>query len=105
MVRFDVVQVDLDPTVGSEVRKSRPALIISPDEMNSSLRTVLVAPMTSQGFSAPTRVPCRFRGKQGFILLDQLRAVDRQRIRRSLGKIDSATGQAVLSVLREMFEV
>ncbi len=103
MVRLDVVTVDFDPTIGSEIKKIRPALIVSPDEMNSSLRTVLVAPMTRAGFSAPTRVPCHFRGKDGFILLDQLRAVDRSRIRRVLGKINPATGAAVLSVLREMF--
>jgi mRNA interferase MazF len=95
----------LDPTVGSEIKKSRPALVVSPDEMNSSLRTVIVAPMTGHGFSAPTRIPCRFQGKNGFVVLDQLRAVDRQRIRRVLGKIDSATGHAVLSVLREMFDL
>ena len=104
MVRFEVIEVDFDPSIDVEIRKRRPALILSPDEMNRTLETVIVAPMTTHGFAADTRIPCHFRGKSGFIILDQMGSISHRRIRRSLGKIDPATGAAVLSVLREMFE-
>jgi mRNA interferase MazF len=101
--RFEVYLVRLDPTIGTEMRKTRPALIISPDELNQHFRTVIVSPMTSKGLLYPTRVRCRFRGKQGQIALDQIRAVDRGRLVRKLGQIDTRTSNAVLDVLQEMF--
>lgn len=93
----------LDPTQGSEMRKTRPCLVISPDEMNRHLRTVLVAPMTTVQRPYPTRVSLTFHGKRGQVALDQIRAVDRQRLARKVGKISSATAQAVSTVLVEMF--
>ncbi|HYG80397.1 MAG TPA: type II toxin-antitoxin system PemK/MazF family toxin [Pyrinomonadaceae bacterium] len=101
--RFEVYLVNLDPTVGSEIRKTRPCLIISPDEMNRFIRTVIVAPMTSKGTTYPTRVSCRFQGKDGQVVLDQVRTVDKARLVRKLGKIDKQTQANVLSVLGEMF--
>jgi mRNA interferase MazF len=101
--RFDVFLVNLDPTVGHEIRKMRPCLVISPDEMNHHIRTVIVAPMTTRGRSYPTRVPCRFKGKSGQVVLDQLRTVDAVRLTRKLGRISQRTGSEVLAVLQEMF--
>jgi mRNA interferase MazF len=95
--------VSLDPTQGSEIRKTRPCLVISPDEMNRHLRTVLIAPMTTVERPYPTRVSLTFRGKHGQVALDQIRAVDHQRLVRKIGKISSATAQAVCRVLVEMF--
>jgi mRNA interferase MazF len=102
--RFDVCVVKLDPTVGSEMRKTRPCLVVSPDEMNYNIRTVIVAPMTTKGRLYPTRVPCRFKGKRGLIVLDQIRTVDQSRLTRKLGRIDAKTAATVLDLLREMFE-
>src|SRR5258707_10220184 len=90
--RFDVYLINLDPTVGSEIRKTRPCLVVSPDEMNHHIRTVIVAPMTTKGRSYPTRVRCRFGGKTGQVVLDQMRAVDTARLVRRLGRIDQRTG-------------
>jgi mRNA interferase MazF len=101
--RFDVHLVNLDPTIGSEIQKTRPCLIISPDEMNRFIRTVIVAPMTTKGTSYPTRVACKFQGKRGQVVLDQIRTVDKARLVRRLGKIDMQTQAEVLSVLGEMF--
>ena len=101
--RFDVWLVTLDPTIGSEIRKTRPALVVSPDEMNAHIATVIIAPMTTKGRDYPTRVPCSFQGKSGQIVLDQLRTVDKARLAKRLGKIEIATGDAVLDVLAEMF--
>ena len=101
--RFDVYLVSLDPTIGSEIQKTRPCLVISPDEMNRNIATVVVAPMTTQGRPYPTRVPCRFQGKDGQIVLDQLRTVDKARLLRRLGRISTPTQKAVLAVLAEMF--
>jgi mRNA interferase MazF len=101
--RFDVHEVDLDPAIGSEIRKRRPCLVISPDEMNAHLRTVIVAPMTSHGRAYPTRVSCRFAGIDGWIVLDQVRTVDRTRLVRRLGRIDEAAGAAVSAVLTAMY--
>ena len=101
--RFDIYLINLDPTIGSEIKKVRPCLVISPDEMNSHIRTVIVAPMTTQGQPYPTRVPCRFAGKQGQVALDQLRAVDRSRLVKRIGKLPSATQEKVLTTLGEMF--
>ena len=101
--RFEVYLINLDPTVGSEIQKTRPCLVVSPDEINHNVRTVIVAPLTTKGQSYPTRVPCRFKGKDGQVVLDQLRTVDRSRLIRKLGKIDGKTAAAVLDVLQEMF--
>ena len=101
--RFDVYLINLDPTIGSEIQKTRPCLVISPDEMNRFIRTVIVAPMTSKGATYPTRVACKFQGKQGQVVLDQIRTVDKTRFVRRLGKIDKRTQTEVLSVLGEMF--
>jgi len=101
--RFDVFLVNLDPTVGSEIKKTRPCLIVSPDEMNRTIRTVIIAPMTSQGKAYPTRIPCLFQGKEGLILLDQLRTVDKQRLVRKIGKLDDATSRLVGNGLVELF--
>jgi mRNA interferase MazF len=101
--RFEVYLINLDPTVGSEIKKTRPCLVVSPDEINHNIRTVIVAPMTTKGQSYPTRVPCRFKGKDGQVVLDQIRTVDQSRLIRKLGRIDSKTAAAVLDVLQEMF--
>jgi len=101
--RFDVCLVNLDPTVGSEIRKARPCLVISPDEMNRHIATVIVAPMTTKAKSYPSRVMCTFKGKDGQVVLDQIRTVDKARLIQRLGKIDKSTQEAVLSVLAEMF--
>src|SRR5690242_9813583 len=94
--RFDVHLVRLDPTVGTEIRKTRPCLVISPDEMNRHLRTVIVVPMTTKGRGYPTRVACRFQGKSGEIALDQLRTIDRARLVRKMGRIGSGAQAEVL---------
>lgn len=102
--RFDVWLVTLDPTVGSEIRKTRPALVVSPDEMNAHIATVIIAPMTTKGRSYPTRVPCTFQGKSGNVVLDQLRTVDKARLVKRLGRLDAATSDAVLATLAKLFE-
>ncbi len=101
--RFEVYLVNLDPTIGSEIKKTRPCLIVSPDEMNHNVRTVIVAPMTTKGQGYPSRVECRFKGKNGQVVLDQIRTVDRARLIRKLGRLDSKTSARVLEVLQEMF--
>ena len=101
--RFEVHLVVLDPTIGREIRKNRPCLVISPDEMNHNIRTTIVAPMTTKGYAYPTRVPCRFGGKSGQVVLDQIRTVDQSRLVKKLGSIDARTAQRVLNVLQEMF--
>ena len=101
--RFDVFLISLDPTRGSEIRKTRPCLIISPDEMNDHISTVIVAPMTTKGRPYPTRVPCTFQGKRGQIVLDQIRTVDKTRLVRRLGTISDAAQTKVLDVLQELF--
>ena len=101
--RFDVFLVNLDPTVGSEIKKPRPCLIISPDEMNRHIATVIVAPMTTKGRPYPTRVACRFQGKEGQIVLDQIRTIDKSRLVRKLGRIHESTRTSVLTTLAEMF--
>ena len=102
--RFDIWVVSLDPAVGSEMQKPRPALVVSPDEMNSRLNTVLVAPLTKRGFGAPFRIPCQFAGVSGQVALDHLRSVDKRRLARQLGQLDQATAKTVLTTLRELFE-
>jgi mRNA interferase MazF len=101
--RGEVYLVQLDPTRGSENRKTRPCLIISPDELNDHLRTVIVAPMTTGGQAYPWRVQCRFRGRTGFVASDQLRTVDIERLARRLGRLSPNSVNAVLMVLEEMF--
>jgi len=101
--RFDVYLTNLDPTVGSEIQKTRPCLIISPDEMNRHIKTVIVAPMTSAGKEYPTRIACRFKGKDGLIVLDQIRTIDKTRLIKNLGDIDAETRLKVISVLQELF--
>jgi len=103
MRRFDVYLVALDPTLGSEIKKTRPCVIVSPDEMNRHIATVIVAPMTSKGRDYPTRAPCRFQGKRGQIVLDQLRTVDKVRLVRRLGRISPSAQTTILAVLAEMF--
>jgi len=100
--RFQVWLVQLDPTQGHEINKTRPCLIVSPDEM-ARLRTVIVAPMTSRGFDYPCRVRCRFRAKTGLILLDQIRAVDKARLVKYLGKVDKKVQSEICDTLHEMF--
>ena len=101
--RFEVYLVRLNPTEGREIRKTRPCLIISPDEMNRYIETVIIAPMTTRGRQYPTRIPVRFQRKNGQIVLDQIRTVDKTRLVKRLGKIDEAIAQKVLAVLNEMF--
>lgn len=101
--RFDVFLTSLDPTVGGEIRKTRPCVVISPDEMNEYLRTVLVAPMTTQGRAFFVRVPCVFQGTPGLVLLDQVRAVDKTRLVKRLGKLAPIQAASVMATLGEMF--
>ncbi len=101
--RFDVFLVNLDPTIGHEIKKSRPCLVISPDEMNKYISTVIVAPMTTKGRDYPTRIPCIFQGKKGQIVLDQIRTEDKARLAGHLGKIDTEAQVKVFSVLAELF--
>lgn len=95
--------VTLDPTIGSEIRKTRPCVVVSPDELNPHLRTVIIAPMTTVFRAYPTRVTLRFAAKQGQVALDQIRAIDRDRLVKRLGSLSSATLDRVASVLIEMF--
>ena len=103
MKRFDVYLVALNPTRGSEIRKTRPCVIISPDEMNDFIKTVIIAPMTTKGQSYPTRVECDFQGKKGQIILDQIRTVDKVRLINKLGVLKTSEQKEVLSTLAEMF--
>jgi mRNA interferase MazF len=95
----------LDPTVGSEIQKARPCLVISPNEMTQWLRTVIAAPLTSQGFPAPFRVPIKVQGKAGLVILDQLRALDKACLTQKLGKTSPAMMKQISTVLQEMFSV
>ena len=101
--RFDVYLIRLNPTEGREIRKTRPCLVISPDEMNRHIETVIVAPMTTRGRSYPTRVSLRFQRKPGQIVLDQIRTVDKIRLVKRLGTIDQPTAEKVLLLLAELF--
>jgi mRNA interferase MazF len=103
--RFDVHLVSLDPTVGREIQKTRPCLAISPDEMNRNISTVMIAPMTTKGRPYPTRVDCNFQGKEGQIVLDQIRTVDKTGLVKKLGQISISEQQAVLNTLAELFAV
>ena len=101
--RFDVVLVRLDPVEGSEIAKTRPCAVLSPDELAGVLRTVLVAPMTTAPREYPFRVPCHFRGREGFVAIDQIRAIDRSRIVRRLGTLPPGTRGSLLETLQEFF--
>ncbi len=101
--RGDVILVSLDPTRGSEIRKTRPCVVLSPNELNARLRTLIVAPMTTGGVAYPWRVECRFQQRDGFIAIDQLRAVDRDRVARRLGRLSPAPLASALAIAREMF--
>ena len=103
MKRGDIWLVNLDPTVGTEIKKSRPCVLVSPPELNAHLRTVMVAPMTSKGFAAPFRVPVTHAGTKGQIVLDQMRAVDKQRLVKKLGQVSAKTMGSVLKTLQELF--
>ncbi|MFM8202123.1 MAG: type II toxin-antitoxin system PemK/MazF family toxin [Dolichospermum sp.] len=101
--RFDVFLVNLDPTIGSEIKKTRPCLIISPNEINHYISTVIVAPMTTKGQPYPTRVTCQFQGKEGQIVLDQIRTIDKTQLVKLLGQITTEEQKAVLDILAEIF--
>jgi len=101
--RFDVYLVSLDPTKGREIKKTRPCLIISPNEMNRHISTVIVAPMTSKGNNYPTRIPCQFQGVKGQVVLDQIRTIDKSRMVKKLGSLSQVTQSKVLDTLEEMF--
>jgi len=101
--RFEVYLVNLDPTVGSEIQKMRPCLVISPNEMNDHIATVIIAPMTTRGRDYPSRVNCQFQEKDGQVVLDRIRTVDKLRLVKKLGMIDKSTQRDVLAVLAEIF--
>lgn len=101
--RFSVYLVNLDPTVGSEIRTSRPCVVISPDELNRHVRTVIVAPLTSADRPYPSRIACQFQGRTGHVVLDQLRTVDKQRLRQRLGVLSTEVAQEVLAGLARLF--
>lgn len=101
--RFDVFLVNLDPSVGSEIQKTRPCVVISPDEMNRYIATFIIAPMTTKGKVYPTRVICQFQGKSGQIVLDQVRTIDKTRLIKKLGQISQDEQRLVLDTLAEMF--
>lgn len=101
--RFEVFLVNLDPTIGHEIQKTRPCVVVSPNEMNRNIATVIIAPMTTKGRTYPTRVICQFQGKEGQIVLDQLRTIDKIRLTKRLGEISHREQQLVLVTLAEMF--
>lgn len=100
--QYDIFLISLDPTIGHEIRKSRPCAIISPDEMNKYISTIIIAPMTSKSHSYPTRVPIKFMGKNGWIVLDQLRTVDKKRLIKKFGRLDQKTINKIKSVIKQM---
>jgi mRNA interferase MazF len=101
--RGDVFLVSLNPVRGGEIQKTRPCVVVSPDELNAYLRTFIVAPLTTGGHPYPFRVPCRFEGRAGYVVIDQIRTVDRERLVRRLGKVSPSTLGRVLTILQEMF--
>ena len=101
--RFEVFLVNLDPTIGHEIQKTRPCLVISPEEMNHFISTIIIAPMTTKSRKYPTRVACKFKGKAGCVVLDQIRTIDKRRLVKKLGSIDSATQRKTIAILQEMF--
>lgn len=103
--RFEVYLVNLDPTVGGEIQKTRPCVVISPDESNRAIDTVIIAPLTTGSRNYPSRVACQFDGKSGHVVLDQIRAVSKRRLIKHLGTLDADTQESVLSTLAEMFKL
>lgn len=101
--RFDVFLINLDPTIGSEIQKTRPCVVISPDEMNRHIATVIIAPMTTKGKPYPTRLACKFQSQDGQIVLDQIRTVDKTRLVKRLGEISSDEQTAVIDTLAKLF--
>lgn len=101
--RFEVFLVNLDPTLGHEIKKTRPCLVISPDEMNHFISTVIIAPMTTKSRRYPTRVHCKFKGRSGDIVLDQIRTVDKKRLVKKIGSIGITTQRKTIAILQEMF--
>ena len=101
--RFEVYLIDLDPTIGSEIKKTRPCVIISPNEMNNHISTLIIAPLTSKLRNYPTRVPCRVEGKQGQIVLDQIRTVDKSRLIKKITTLNKSIQSKIISKLIEMF--
>jgi mRNA interferase MazF len=101
--RFEVFLINLDPTIGNEIQKTRPCVVISPDEMNRHITTVIIAPMTTKSRAYPTRISCQFQGKEGQIILDQIRTVDKTRLVKKLGQIHLDEQKMVLEILAEMF--
>jgi mRNA interferase MazF len=104
MKQFDIYNVSLDPAVGKEIKKTRPAIILSPDSMNRHLGTVLIAPLTHTNKGYPSRIPSDFNGEDGEIVLDQIRSVDKSRLSKKIGTLDKATCQDVCAVLQTMFQ-
>ncbi len=102
MKQYDIYLISLDPSVGHEIRKSRPCVVISPDEMNQHISTVIIAPMTTKSHPYPTRVPVEFKDKQGWIVLDQIRTVDKQRLIAKLGQLRPSLIKKVKAVIQEM---
>ena len=102
IAQYEVYLVNLDPTVGHEIKKTRPCVVISPNEMNNNIRTVIIAPMTTKSRPYPTRVPVKFDGKNGWIVLDQIRTVDNVRLVKKMGKINSKAVKEVKNIIREM---
>ncbi len=100
--QYDVFLINLDPTIGHEIKKTRPCLIISPNEMNRTIQTIIIAPMTTKSHNYPTRVPVKFENKEGWIVLDQIRTVDRVRLIKKLGKIKQKEIEKIKSILQEM---
>ena len=101
-MQYEVFLINLDPTIGHEIQKTRPCLVISPDEMNENINTVIVAPMTTKSHEYPTRIKVKFQGKNGWIVLDQIRTVDKRRLVKRLGKIDKIVIRKVKAVIKEM---
>lgn len=101
--QYEVYLINLDPTIGHEIKKSRPCTVISPNEMNKNIQTVIIAPMTTKSHNYPTRIKCEFDKKQGWIVLDQIRTVDKIRIIKLLGKLDKTTISNIKNTIKEMF--
>jgi len=102
MKQYDIYLISLDPTIGHELKKSRPCIVISPDEMNQHISTVIIAPMTTKSHPFPTRVPIEFKGKEGWVVLDQIRTVDKQRLVTKLGQLRPSLIKKVKAVIQEM---
>ena len=102
ITQYEVYLINLDPTIGHEIKKTRPCLVISPDEMNNNIRTVIIAPMTSKSHEYPTRIPVRFSRKSGWIVLDQIRTVDKVRLVKRLGRISDKEIASVKEVIKQM---